>query len=117
MCAQFALVYFGGLCPSCYQDYRVADGRKRFGMSVAEANAEPNTLETLREVARAVARRDGDVDADRIWRYCQVHGIEVERGNVWGSIFRGKEWIWTGRHRKSTVPQRHGNEIRVWALR
>jgi hypothetical protein len=38
-------------------------------------------------------------------------------GNAAGSLFKGKQWQWTGRYRKSERVHAHSNPLKVWRLK
>jgi len=89
------------------------------GMSQAEAN-KASLLRFARAglVKIAQGRLDGEVTADDAQRFLFDNGISVHAlGNAAGSLFRGKQWEWTGRYAKSSRAHAHANELKVWRLK
>lgn len=82
----------------------------------AENNAA--LLTEAREIAKQIARRMGEVNADDVQHelYCRGYGIKA-LGNAAGSLFRGREWEFTGRLVKSKRIHAHSNLLRVWRLK
>ncbi len=82
------------------------------------ANNNATLLEEAREIARTIARRVGEVTADDVQMELQRRGYSIKAlGNAAGSIFRGREWHWTGRLVKSARIHAHANMLRVWSLK
>ncbi len=79
---------------------------------VAENNV--RFLEVARETAKRLARIHGEITADDVRKVCPLEPFHT---NAWGGLFRTKDWVWTGRFRKSALVQGHGNLQRVWRLR
>ncbi len=102
-------------------DHAEAQARKEHGKSVAATNR-AGALESARGCAWNAAFNPnycegeiGQVTADGVARYYEALGHDwAELGNAAGSIFKGKEWEWTGRFVASTRPSSHGRMIRVW---
>ena len=90
---------------------------KARGMAVAEASGAAWLEDILRPVARKLARREGSVTADDVHRYLIDNEIIAPRGPFWGSLFKGKEWEFTGVRIKSAVVSNHARELKVWRLR
>jgi len=81
----------------------------------AENNAALLTL--AREIARSIARRKGEVTADDVQMELHNRGYSLKAlGNAAGSLFRGREWVFTGRMVKSARIHAHSNLLRVWRL-
>ncbi len=77
-------------------------------------------LEYARGMAVHIAVNYGTVNADEVrQRFITHQGIDewAKLGNAAGSIFRGKQWRFTGEWRQSGYVSRHGAMVRVWALR
>jgi hypothetical protein len=69
-----------------------------------------------RDIARQLARRIPDgITADDVQQALAILGYEL-LGNAAGGIFRGREWVFTGRWRKSARVTNHGHQNRVWRL-
>lgn len=94
-------------------DLLEARARKEQGMRLAADN-QPTELDLAREIAATLGRRCGEVDADMVGRILKAqHGIE-SLGPAAGSIFRGKEWEFTGRRKLSARKTNHARELKVW---
>lgn len=94
-------------------DLDEARARKEQGMSLA-AVGRKQRLTLAREIAATLGRRCGEVDADMVGRILKAqHGIE-SLGPAAGSIFRGKNWEFTGRRKLSARKTNHAREIKVW---
>lgn len=89
---------------------------KSEGMERAADNVK-TVLEQARVIAREYASRYGRVNADDVGKYMKSrHGITT-MGPAAGSIFRGKEWIFTGNFVKSSRITNHSRLLREWRLR
>lgn len=74
-------------------------------------------VETMKSVARMIARRQGTVCADDLRKWADEHGMEPTSSNAWGAIFcRNKDFKLVG-YSRSALVQGHGNLQRVWALK
>lgn len=98
---------------------RMAENEKQIGLELVEIN-NLSFVETMRGVARIIARERGEVCADdlREWlsRYGNERGVPVPTSmNAMGAIFRTPEWAFV-RYTKSAQVQGHQNLIRVWRL-
>lgn len=86
------------------------------GMAQAAENKK-SLLAHARKIAVRLARTR-PITADDVQRELQAQGISVHAlGNASGSIFRGKEWEWTGRYIKSSRVHAHANELKEWRLK
>lgn len=102
-----------------------ADDRTTFDLAQGElarergiemAAAHEASLGLARDMARQIARELGEVTADDVQLALNKIGFEL-LGKSAGSLFRTKEWIFTGKWRKSERVSNHGHENRVWRLR
>jgi len=74
-------------------------------------------LELARAVAAILAMRSGTVSADEVGEaLLKGYGIKT-LGPAGGSLFKGKQWVWTGNWIASTRVSNHGRMLRVWRLR
>jgi hypothetical protein len=90
---------------------------KVWGMARAESN-HGDRLTIARTLARQHARwNGGEVTSDDVGRLLEKHGLDGNLGAAAGSLFRGDEWVFTGRRVKSTRVTNHGREIKVWRLK
>ena len=87
---------------------------KREGMQRA-TNKRRENLEMARDYARLYARKHGTIHADIVGRWAVRRGIDL--GPAAGSLFKGKEWEWTGEWVKSSRTTNHGRMLRVWRLK
>ena len=89
--------------------------RKAHGMAVAE-----DAADTLLNHARGLARKRalvwGEVHADHVSQWLEDEGLP-DLGPAAGSLFRGKEWEFTGRFIQSTRKTNHARLLRIWRLR
>ena len=90
--------------------------RKRIGMARAAVNRNV-LLDKAREIARFLAQRDGETNADAVSQELMQRGYPDCIGPAAGSIFKTSEWIFTGRFVNSTRITNHSRLLRVWALR
>lgn len=82
----------------------------------ASANAE--ILSVARRIARELAEQRGEITADDVQAELVRLGYgEHSLGNAAGALFRGSEWEWTGRRRKSRRVHAHANELKCWRLK
>jgi len=98
-------------------DARRSEKLKAEGMAIAADNAR-DYLEIAREIAReiALAHPRQECDADRVGRVLKRR-LDIETlGPAAGSLFRGKEWIFTGQWVKSKRITNHSRMIRIWRL-
>ena len=72
---------------------------------------------TAREVAVALARRNGTVVADDVRAVLYPLDIKPGHHNSWGAVFRDLRLEWTGVFQPSAVPSRHRNQQRVWRIK
>ena len=93
-----------------------SDKLKEDGMAKAADNRQEQ-LEIARNVAKAIAKKKGTVNADDVGRVLKlIIGIDT-LGPAAGSLFRGKEWVFTGQWVKSKRITNHSRMIRVWKLK
>ena len=90
--------------------------RKRIGMARAAVNRNV-LLDKAREIARFLAQRDGETNADAVSQELMQRGYPDCIGPAAGSIFKTSEWVFTGRFVNSTRVTNHSRLLRVWALR
>lgn len=89
---------------------------KAGGMELA-ATTRSELLDTARAIALELGRR-GDVTADDVGRMMEQRGYAVEDlGPAAGSIFKTKQWQFTGVRVASSRKSNHGRELKVWRLK
>jgi len=93
---------------------RLGDHLKQQGLNLVEEN-NANFVETMRSVARRLARHNGSVTTDDLRAEACRLNLKPESPNAWGSILRGKEWFPTG-YIKSSWPTNHSRRITIWKL-
>ena len=98
-------------------DLNLSQVLKTSGMQKAVANSGEKWLPLLKGIARALAHKYRVVDADMVHQYVLENELDIPKGPFWGSIFKGKEWEFTGERRVSAQPKNHGREIKIWRLR
>ena len=79
------------------------DKQKRIGMGRA-ADVQFELLQTARAIGREVAIRRGEGTTDDV-------------GHAAGSIFKSKEFEWSGRFKNSERISNHSRLLRVWILK
>ena len=89
--------------------------RKAHGMAIAE-DAADTLLNRARRFARIKALFSGEVTADDVSQ-CLEDARLPDLGPAAGSLFRGKEWEFTGRFIQSTRKTNHARLLRIWRLR
>ena len=92
--------------------------RKAAGMDDA-ANARRPALEVARQAAIAAAssRPDKTATADDAYRGLLAAGyLAADLGPAAGCLFRGKNWTYTGRRKRSARVSNHGRAVRIWQL-
>ena len=89
--------------------------RKAHGMAIAE-DAADTLLYKARRFARSYANYWGEVHADHVSEWLEQTGYP-DLGPAAGSLFRGKEWEFTGRFIQSTRKTNHARLLRIWRLR
>ena len=74
-------------------------------------------VETMRSVARMIARKKGTVCADDLRQWAADNCMFPTSPNAWGAIFcRNPDFVLHG-YKRSCQVQGHGNLQRVWVLR
>lgn len=88
--------------------------QKQEGMDRAADNRAAR-LAIAREVARklAVKRPTRSITADDVGRYMKDNNLG-ELGPAAGSLFKTKDWEWTGERRNSRRVSNHSRELKVW---
>lgn len=98
-------------------DYAESERHAAEGIALAAEN-NPALLHKAREIAKEIAHERGEVTADDVQLRLAALGYSVKAlGNAAGSLFRGREWEWTGRWVKSARIHAHCNPLRVWRLK
>lgn len=98
--------------------FDAAEARRQaeVGIGLAAEN-NPRLLELARVIAVRIARERGEVTADDVQAEMMRRGYRSDAlGNAAGSIFRGREWQFTGRTVNSVRINAHARLIRVWRL-
>lgn len=93
-----------------------AQKRKKEGMEEAARNRK-RLLEVARDCAEEMSYMisGGECTSDDVAGAMERSGYRYESlGNAAGSIFRGKEWVFTGEWVASKRPSSHGRMIRLW---
>ena len=98
-------------------DAKESEKRKTEGMAFAACKGKSD-LELLRECAwiSAKASRFKETTSDKAWEVARKMYPFLEPGPWAGSLFKGPEWVFTGRRVKSTRKSNHSREIKVWKL-
>ena len=99
-------------------DARQGEQMKFAGMTMAAQNNK-EVLKLARSVAKEVAlgRASGEVSSDDVGKILSVKYQIASLGPAAGSLFRGKDWEWTGRFKKSERVSNHSRRIMIWRLK
>ena len=98
-------------CAGSYDGRRLRDEGKDL---VESHNGE--FMETIRKVARSIARQQGRVTVDELRGWAKQNGLAPKHQNAWGAVFRGAEWEEIGEQPSSFVTN-HARRVRVWRLK
>jgi hypothetical protein len=94
-----------------------ADQAKQRGMEQA-ALSRAEALQVAKEIAWYLGRTRPEVDVDMVQReFIRLGHLPEELGNAAGSIFKGSEWEWTGKRKKSVRISNHSRWVMVWRLK
>jgi hypothetical protein len=96
-------------------DAAEGERQKRTGMGRA-ADVQYELLQIAREIAVEVAVKRGEVTTDDVGRELKRRGLPDCLGHAAGSIFKTKEFVWSGRFKKSARISNHSRLLRVWEL-
>lgn len=97
-------------------DKSASEAVKVRGMSLAAAKADDD-LTLARKIAKAIALHgDGTCDADEVGKVLYMRYGIASLGPAAGSLFKGDEWKWTGKMRRSVRVTNHGRRIMLWRL-
>jgi len=100
-------------------DWAEGQRRKREGQDQAADN-KASLLQFVRDGLENIARgrHDRTVTADDAARYLVANGISDKAlGSAAGSLFRGRQWEFTGQWAKSARVTNHGSDLRIWRLK
>jgi hypothetical protein len=98
-------------------DLTEGERRKEQGLAQAELTRK-QLLEIARLFAIQIARRNGSVTSDDVFYEMLREGYDpTALGPAAGSVFRGKEWVFTGEWKKSQRLTNHASDLRVWRLK
>lgn len=102
--------------PTLFDAAAAQAGRDEGIARVASRNAA--FMEYARRHAVVVATTRGEVTADTLREWLDGSRIVPSHFNAWGAVFSNHpRLVWSGRFRKSRLPQGHGNMQRVWVLK
>lgn len=94
-------------------DWGQTHAQKEAGQELA-VKAKGANLAKAREIAQMIAREYGQVNADQVGQ--ELARLGIPTGPWMGSLFKGKEWEFTGQFVRSTRITNHGRLLRVWRL-
>ncbi len=97
-------------------NFTASQAAKKRGMSRSARN-NAVFLVWARSIARMIAVTRGTVTTDDIRRVAVETGHPPATPQAWGSIFKDKEWEFTGNREPSKHIANHGRELKVWRLR
>ena len=93
-------------------DIQEAREKRDQGLRQVSTNNE-RFLVVARDTAKNIAEWNGTVTMDQVRKWCPLEPLHP---NAWGSVFRGKEWEFTGEYVQSKAVSRRGGMQRVWKL-
>jgi hypothetical protein len=97
-------------------DLNEGERQKEEGIALASLPRK-QLVELARLCAIRVARSFGEVTYDDVFYEMIRQGLDpIALGNAAGGIFRGKEFVFTGRWEKSRRVSNHARVNRVWRL-
>jgi len=70
-------------------------------------------LRVARNIALALARKNGSVTSDDVRRNCPLDPLHP---NAYGGIFKDRRFKWSGEFRQSHLVSRRGGLQRLWVL-
>lgn len=79
------------------------------GMALLDSN-HTEWLAHMRDIARQIAERHGEVSTDDLRRYADETDMHPDSPNAWGNVLRGRGWIPIGRQ-TSKVASNHARKI------
>lgn len=98
-------------------DQRAGAAARDAGMKQA-ADRKNSLLEYARGIAYRLALKNGTVTADCVAKSLVRSGITEDQFGCWmGSLFRGRDFVFTGEFRQSDRVSNHGRYNRVWGLK
>jgi len=99
-------------------NYREGMALKRRGMDDAAHAYGRSLLETARRIAHDLALNHPlrECHADAVGKELRRRGLPTSLGPAAGSLFKGKNWKFTGERIKSSRASNHAREIKVWEL-
>ena len=96
-----------------------SENRKKDGMDRAEGSLPmwlTATLADARSVGKMLSLKNGSVTTDDVGKYYEERGVDISErlGPAMGSMFKGRDWEWTGEFKKSERVKNHCRLLRVW---
>ena len=92
------------------------DRLKREGMAISR-DKRSDELIVARSIAMEHVLRYGEVTADDVGECLDRRGLADCLGPAAGSIFKTKDFEWTGKYVKSARVSNHSRMLRVWRLK
>ena len=96
-------------------DLQLGEQAKIFGIELVEFNGQ-DFVKSMREVARQLIKQCGWITCDDLRKIADRYGIEPHHQNVWGSVFRHKDFEPCG-YEKSKLVSNHARRITKWRLK
>ena len=99
-------------------DFHAGKARKREGMDDAAHGQNRTPLCIARRIARDLAKNHPlrECHADAVSKELLRQGYPPSLGPAAGSLFKGREWKFTGERICSARASNHAREIKVWRL-
>ena len=99
-------------------DFHASKALKREGMDDAAHGQNRTPLHMARSIAKDLARSHPlrECHADAVGMELRRQGYSPSLGPAAGSLFKGREWKFTGERIQSTRTSNHAREIKVWRL-
>jgi hypothetical protein len=106
-----------GISATLRFDIAESEAEKIRGQELAVSNRS-ELLAEARSIAACLARRhkDRECTADDVYYELAQLGLPTDLGNAAGSLFKGSQWVFTGKRIKSLRVSNHARWIMVWRL-
>ncbi len=100
--------------------FNLAEGERQKDAGIeqaSEALSKARLVAVARQFAFDIAKSRGSVTADDVFQEMEKRSLYPELlGNAAGSIFRGKDFVFSGQWKKSARVSNHARMNRVWIL-
>ncbi len=100
-----------------FKEFNLKESERLKIEGMARASERAAHLKRAREIATllAMGKHDRCITADHVGREMKRLGLQP-LGPAAGSLFRGKNWVFTGNRIRSSRVTNHARELKVWKL-